>query len=112
MTGPFYLAGLLHCCGVPMQTVTWRADRRYRCLSCGRGVDAISAEVEVWDRTWRTDRLLGDAFTPYQDRQFLLSSVLARVDRSTGDTAYHLSWLSALDRRPTAGASTSRGDSR
>jgi hypothetical protein len=93
--GEFYLSGLLHCCGLAMWPVTRRAGRRYRCEVCGRGLDAIAAEVVVWDQAWRAQPLLGNGLTPYEQRHALLAAALSRVDVSRTGGSYQLSWPSS-----------------
>jgi hypothetical protein len=87
----FYLSGLLYCCGVPMWPVTRRADRRYRCERCGRGVDALTAEASVWELAYTAEPRLGVAGTPYEDRAGLLADVVDRVEFRKDDT-FTLVW--------------------
>ncbi|WP_344128862.1 hypothetical protein [Luedemannella flava] len=92
----FYLNGLLHCCDVPMWPITRRTYddrvlRRYRCERCGQGVDALAAEVEVWELATRAAPALGHPHTPYDLRGAQLVGALARVSRS-GDR-FALVWI-------------------
>jgi hypothetical protein len=80
MTGQFYLGGLLRCCAEVMWSVNRGQDRRYRCGVCGRGIDALSAEVEVWELAHHQYPALGGGHTPYDDRGVLLARVLHHVD--------------------------------
>ncbi|MFC7478829.1 hypothetical protein ACFQX7_00460 [Luedemannella flava] len=91
----FYLNGLLHCCDVPMWPITRRTYddrvlRRYRCERCGQGVDALAAEVEVWELA-RGPPLRWGIPTPYDLRGAQLVGALARVSRS-GDR-FALVWI-------------------
>ena len=88
MTYPFYLHGLLRCCGTPMWSVTRSDNRRYRCATCGHGVDALTAEVEVWELACQREPALGDGRTPYEHRGVRLAGVLDQVNVVTTGTAY------------------------
>ncbi|GAA1791153.1 hypothetical protein GCM10009682_11440 [Luedemannella flava] len=80
MSGPFYLSGLLSCCGSPMWCVTRTGTRRYRCGVCGRGVDALAAEVEVWELVHTSHPGLGNAHTAYEERRHRLDTVVWTVE--------------------------------
>src|SRR3954454_13188793 len=69
VTDPFYLQGLVRCCGMPMWSVTRHNSRRYRCATCGHGIDALTAEVEVWERACERNLSIGDGRTPYEKRR-------------------------------------------
>lgn len=86
---PFYLNMLLWC-HQPMQPVTFRPDRTYQCGSCKRAVDALTAEVDVWDIVIKTRPTLGTAHTPYRMRAAILFEAVASV-QLTGD-GYLIQW--------------------
>ena len=98
MTYPFYLHGLLRCCGTPTWSVTRSGNRRYRCATCGHGIDALTAEVEVWELAWQRKPDLGNGRTPYEQRGVLLAGVLDHVNIVTTGAAYQfdLSFRSPL----------------
>lgn len=88
--GPFYLDGLLYC-HLPMDPVTSRRGRAYRCGVCRHSVDALAAEVEVWELATEARPELGSGSTPYADRAARLAPVLRWVrPLCTGD--YPLRW--------------------
>jgi hypothetical protein len=76
-----------------MWTVTRRLDRRYRCDHCGQGVDALSAEVRVWELATRARPRLGGGLTPYAERRQLLLGCVSRVHRVGGGVGFRLHWL-------------------
>ncbi|GAA1784284.1 hypothetical protein GCM10009682_03090 [Luedemannella flava] len=76
----YYLSGLLRCCDEVMWSVSRGMDRRYRCAVCGQGVDALAAEVEVWERAHLRRPSLGTPHTPYHQRGAALRRALSRVD--------------------------------
>jgi hypothetical protein len=80
MTNPLYLHGLLRCCDAPMWSVTRRGNRRYRCDVCCWSIDALSAEVEVWELVCRRVPDFGDGHTPYEQRGGRLTNVVRHVD--------------------------------
>jgi hypothetical protein len=96
--GPFYLEGLLFC-HVPMRPVTWRRDRAYQCGACRWSIDALTAEVEVWELATRARPRLGDGSTPYAKRRALLASMLDRV-RSLDIGRYELLWQQGVATEP------------
>lgn len=89
--GPFYLDGLLYC-HVPMRPVTWRRERTYQCGACRYAVDALAAEVEVWELATRQLPELGNGSTPYAQRAERLTAVL-RWARLHNHGHYLLRWL-------------------
>jgi hypothetical protein len=74
-----------------MWPVTRRIDRRYRCTECGRAVDALSAEVTVWEKARLARPSLGTGATPYDQRQVLLAREVLRVDLTAGG-GFRLWW--------------------
>ena len=90
---PFYLDGLLYCHGA-MRPVTRRTRRRYECPVCQASVDALAAEVEVWEQAHTARPELGDGSTPYQQRAARLAPVL-RWARLLANGRYLLRWHGA-----------------
>lgn len=88
--GPFYLDGLLQC-HVLMRPVTWRRERSYQCGRCGYSVDALGAEVEVWEQARLARPRLGTGRTPYAERGWRLSAELTRA-RLLANGRYALDW--------------------
>jgi hypothetical protein len=89
--GPYYLDFLLYC-HVPMLGCVARGGRRvYNCSQCRRGIDALAAEVEVWELATRERPDLGNGMTPYSQRGALLAGVLRRVRYRPG-AAFILRW--------------------
>jgi len=88
---PFYLHDLLHCHNGHRMTPSQRGSQRvYRCPSCGRQVDALGVEVEVWERITRDRPDIGAPATLYADRNAILSRVLRAVELSPEGTAFRL----------------------
>src|SRR3954454_4310230 len=88
VTGPFYLTGLLRCCGVPMWSVTRAGSPRSRCAACGWGVDAVAREVEVWELAHTSQPRLGHPHTPYGERGGLLAVALRAVEVTHGRSGH------------------------
>ena len=63
-----------------MWCVTRAATRRYRCGVCEQGLDALAAEVEVWELARTRIPTLGNAHTPYDERARPLASALRAID--------------------------------
>jgi hypothetical protein len=92
----FYLAGLLYC-HAPMRPETSRQGRLYRCGVCSDMIDALSAEVEVWELATNQRPGLGFWGTPYEERAARLRDVL-RWARLLKTGRYLLRWHSAPGR--------------
>lgn len=100
--GPFYLDGLLYC-HAPMWSVTGRGgSRRYTCKVCRVSIDALAAEVEVWERATAERPELGFWGTPYTERAARLAGLL-RWARQVGDGRYILRWHDASAIRAARG---------
>jgi hypothetical protein len=91
---PFYLDGLLYC-HAPMRPVTRRTRRRYECPVCRCSVDALAAEVEVWEQAHTARPDLGAGSTPYEHRAARLAAVL-RWARLLANGRYTLRWHGAI----------------
>jgi hypothetical protein len=108
--GPFYLDGLLYC-HAPMRPVTWRRERSYQCGVCRHSVDALAAEVEVWEMATHQRPALGTGSTPYAERALRLAGAL-RWARWLPNGRYILRWLDAIEDQRGArvtGHSTNQG---
>jgi hypothetical protein len=89
--GPFYLDYLLFC-HVPMLGATRAGRRTYVCSRCKRRIDALAAEVEVWELATTERPDLGNGQTPYTERGQLLAGVLRRVRWLPDQGRYLLRW--------------------
>ncbi|GAA1794316.1 hypothetical protein GCM10009682_15130 [Luedemannella flava] len=92
--GPFYLDRFLYC-HAPMWAVIDRRGRRYRCKVCNQSIDALAAEVEVWEQATAERPELGFWGTPYEERAARLTGVL-RWARRLDTGGYVLRWIGSL----------------
>jgi len=87
----YYLHDLLHCHDGHRMTASQRGTQRvYRCPSCGRQVDALGVEVEVWERLTRDRPDIGEPATLYSERNAILCRVLRAVELGAEGTAFRL----------------------
>jgi hypothetical protein len=102
---PWYLRGLMRCsCGVLMDTTTRGETRFYRCAgTCGRRVDAIGVETEVWQRATELRPALLQADTPAAGRREALAPVVLCVElRPAQGLTFRLRWQPAAARRTSS----------
>src|SRR3954451_21142306 len=87
----YYLRDLLHCTdGSRMSSGQRGVQRIYFCQRCGRQVDAITLEVEIWERVTHNRPDIGVPGTPYPERHDILCRVLRAAHLRAQGTAFRL----------------------